>query len=189
MEQTFLRCQEKEGEPRRFPFQLQCGIWQRKQPYKQCPQNNSWAGRISAFITMTEGEVNKPAPGSFCSYLEMKVTKTGAALWSSCRSPAANQQCIIPWMIYPRILFCRIQIRHYCWTTVIFTTFTAAGIFISHVFHIEKQAVIKQIISITTVSTTYPRHIDESTTTKESKREGEKEDFLIQNSQQRLLLH
>lgn len=105
-EQIILKCQEKEGEPRRFPFQLQCGIWQHKQPYKQCPQNNSWTGRISAFITMTEREVNKPAPGSFCSYLEMKVTK----LERHCRAPAEAQQpiskALIPqWFISDSFLY------------------------------------------------------------------------------------
>lgn len=75
MEQIFLKCQEKEGEPRRLPFQLQCGIWQHKQSHKQYPQNNSWAGGISAFITTTERESKQTCIRIILSYLEMKVTK------------------------------------------------------------------------------------------------------------------
>lgn len=190
MEQTFLKCQEKEGEPRRFPFQLQCGIWQRKQPYKQCPQNNSWAGRISAFIPMTEGEANKPAPGSFCSYLEMKATKSGAALWSSSRSPAANQQCIIPWMIYPRILF-----LYDPDPSLLFGQQ-------SYSHHSQQRGFYQPCVSYWKASChkadrlhnhgehnlpkTYRRVHNNK---RELERGGKKKDFLIQNSQQRLLLH
>lgn len=102
MEQIFLKCQEKEGEPRRFPLQLQCGIWQHKQPYKQYPQNNSWAGRLSAFITTTERESKQTCTRIILLLFGDESHKTGAAQRSSCWSPAANQQCINPPMIYLR---------------------------------------------------------------------------------------
>lgn len=74
------------------------------------------------------------------------------------------------------------------WTTVIFTPFTAVNT--SHVFHIEKQAVIKQIVSITMASTTLPKTYRRVHNNKrELERGGGGKDFLIQNSQQRLLLH
>lgn len=50
-----------------------------------------------------------------------------------------------------------IQIRHYCLDNSHIYTIHSSGDFTSHVFHIEKQAVIKQIVSITMASTTLPK--------------------------------